>query len=111
MGECFLFYFNNWWAKEDEVQSLADELKYLEEHYNEIEKEYKKRQYIEQVLIPDLKKKSFKIIKDNPGILQTEVYGHFEPEVKRHVQDAIYQLNREEKIHREKQGRTYKLYT
>lgn len=108
-GECFLFWFENWWATEDEVKRLTEELKYLEEHMDELEKEYKRQQYINNILIPDIKIKAIQIIKDNPGILQTEVYGHFEAKHKTFVQDALYQLAKEGKITREKQGRTYKL--
>ena len=109
MGECHLFYFNSMWAQDDVVNSLKGEFKFLEDNFDEVEKDYKRKQYIEHILIPDLKAKSLTIIKDNQEILQTEVYRYFDKEIKTHVQDAIYQLNREGKIHREKQGRTYKL--
>lgn len=108
-GECFLYWFENWWAKEEEVKRLTEELHYLEEHIDELEAEYKRRQYIEHILIPDLKKKALEIVENNPGIIQTDVYTHFEPEVKSYVQDACRALYKEGKIKREKHGRTFKL--
>lgn len=108
-GECFLYWFVATWAQDEEVKRLTDELHYLEEHIDELEEEYKRRQYIEHILIPDLKKKALEIVKNHPGIIQTDVYTHFEPEVKNYVQDACRTLYKEGKIKREKHGRTFKL--
>jgi len=108
-GECFLFWFVSTWAKDEEVKELSAELKYTEEHIEELEEAYKKRQYIENILIPDIKKKAIEIIKNNPGIIQTDVYNFFEPEVKMYVQDVLRVLSKTGKIKREKYGRTYKL--
>lgn len=109
-GECFLFWFVNLWAKDEEVQQLTEELRYIEEHFDELEEEYKKDQYIQNVLIPDLTKKVLELVKNNPGILQTEAYTYFEPEVKDYVQGVFRNLSNEGKIKREKHGRTFKLY-
>lgn len=108
-GECFLYWFVNWMAKDAEVKELNAELKYMEEHMQELEEAYKKRQYIENILIPDIKKKAVEIIKENPGIVQTDVYAFFEPEVKMYVQDVLRILSKTGKIKRLKFGRTYKL--
>lgn len=108
-GECYLYWFENSWAKSDKVEQLQSELHYLEEHFDEIEENYKKRQYIENILIPDLKKQVIEIVKNNPGIVQTELYAHFNPEVKDYVQDVCRTLFKENKIKREKYGRTFKL--
>lgn len=108
-GECFLFWFVETWAKDEEVKRLSDELHYIEEHIVELEESYKRRQYIENILIPDIKKKAIEIIKNNPGIIQTEIYSFFEPDVKIYVQDVLRLLSKSGEIKREKYGRTYKL--
>lgn len=43
-GECFLYWFVSIWAKEDEVDKLYAELRYIEEHISELEEKYKKMQ-------------------------------------------------------------------
>lgn len=111
MGECYLFYFENWWASKEEVKSLTDELKRLEDNLDELEAEYARNQYIEHVLIPELKQKALNVVKENPGIIQTDAYSYFDPDMKAYVQDAFRILSKEGKIKREKHGRTYKLTT
>ncbi len=108
-GECFLFWFVETWAKEQEVKELYSELRYIEEHYDELKKEYDRKQYIERILIPELKKKAIEVVKENPGIIQTDAYGFFDPNVKPYVQEVFRALSKEGKIKREKHGRTYKL--
>ena len=108
-GECFTFWFCETWAKDEEVQKMRSELKYIEEHIDELEADYKKRQYVENILIPDLKKKAYALVKESPGILQTDAYKQFAPEVEIYVRDVFRALEKEGKIKREKHGRTYKL--
>lgn len=108
-GECFLFWFVETWAKAEEVKELYSELQYIEEHYDELKKEYDRRQYIEHILIPELKKKAIEVVTESPGIIQTDAYNYFNPDVKSYVQEAFRILSREGKIKREKHGRTYKL--
>lgn len=108
-GECFLFWFVHTWAQDEQVQKMYAELRYIEEHHEELEKKYKRQQYIEHILIPELKKKAIEVVRENPGIIQTDAYSHFEPEVKSYVQDVFRILSNEGKIKREKHGRTYKL--
>lgn len=108
-GECYLYWFESYWVQDEEVKKLYSELQYMEEHYDELKKEYERKQYIENILIPELKKKAIEVVKENPGIIQTDAYGFFDPDAKSYVQEVFRILSREGKIKREKQGRTYKL--
>jgi len=109
LGECYLFWFVETWAKDEEVKELYSELRYIEEHYDELEEKYERSQYIKHILIPEIKRKALEVVKENPGIIQTDAYSYFAPEVKTYVQGAFNTLSKEGKIKREKHGRTYKL--
>lgn len=101
-GECFLYWFENWWAKEDEVQRFKDELEYMETHIDELlqqEKTLKK-------LRTDLKK----IIQDEPGVKQEQLYKRFSPDLKSHISNELYHMAAKGIIRREKSGRSYELY-
>lgn len=111
MGECFLFWFVETWAKNDEVNKLESELKYIEENFSALESKYKQEQYIENVLLPSIKRKALDIVKKNKSIIQTDVYKYFREEEKIYVRDVLRMLSIEGKIKREKCGRTYKLTT
>ncbi len=50
-------------------------------------------------------------VKERPGILQTEFYDLIPEENRRRLQDILLQMDREGLLRREREGRTYRLYT
>lgn len=108
-GECFNRYREILFT-DDYIEKRYNELKQLETNLDRAEEDYKRQQQIEKNVLPNLKKYLRAIIKENPGILQTDVYKHFDEDVKDYVSAELYQMNRSGKIYREKAGRTYKLY-
>lgn len=109
-GECFVYWSTALFGDED-FQSLKDELKNIEEHYDDLEEKYEIEQRIQTKIIPELKRKLPKIIRQNPGILQTDVYKMFPSEYKTHISYELYNMERAGKIERQKSGRTYSLRT
>ena len=55
-------------------------------------------------------KKIIDVIKNNDGILQKDIYAHFNPIIKNDLQSHLYLLAKEGKIKRVKQGSTYALH-
>lgn len=107
-GECFAYWSTALFGDKD-FEELKNELKYLKDHYVELEEKYKMDQIIQSKIIPELKRKLPKIIKQNPGILQTDVYKMFPDEYKSHISSELYYMERNRKIERQKHGRTYSL--
>ena len=50
------------------------------------------------------------IIRKEPGIVQSELYKRFDPSVKNHISNELYQMEIHNVVVREKSGRSYKLY-
>ena len=48
-------------------------------------------------------------LNDNNGILQSDVYKHFNPFAKLEIQSLLYEWGESGKINREKSGRSYKI--
>lgn len=99
-GECFVYWSSALFGDKD-YQSLKDELKHVENHMNELNEKYKMEQHIKNELPT--------IIKKNPGILQTEVYKLFPDDSKSIVSSALYAMESDGRIIRNKSGRTYSL--
>lgn len=106
--ECFVHWSKTLFGDKD-YQDMKDELKYIKDHFDELDKKYRLEQHIQTKIIPELRKKLPKIIKQNPGILQTEVYKMFPDDYKDHISYELYKMCREEIIERVKVGRTYSL--
>lgn len=59
--------------------------------------------------VKDLKPRVLDCIRDNPGILQTELYKRFDASVKTDIQEILYYLSKDGLISRQKKGNTYEL--
>lgn len=57
-----------------------------------------------------LRMKLLRLIMQQPGIVQTEVYAHFTTEERREIQNLLRDLDQQALLRREKQGNTYALY-
>ena len=49
-------------------------------------------------------------VMEQPGIMQTEIYGLFPKENRKHLQATLLQLDKENVLRREKEGNSYRLF-
>lgn len=78
-------------------------LKFLKENYTELKSQEIKR---DENLV-DLKQKLISYISEKQPILQSEIYKAFDTSVKNDIRDMLYHFEKEGKIKREKQGKSY----
>lgn len=103
-------YFSNYWghchnSKNTDfvfISKILKLLKYLEANYDSEKNKI--------LAIENLQYELLKIISDNPGILQKDIYNFFDTYLKSEVQSKLYDMDSHKKIYREKYGNTYKLY-
>lgn len=112
LGEEYEKYFYNSWEK----RSSSDGLTYIErfiKELNELEqnfyalREAEKRHQRESV---NLKSRLLNVIKDNPGIKQSEIYKFFDGSVKEDIRSILYFSEKDGTVKREKTGNTYKVF-
>ena len=108
-GECYAFWCDEILATDDYLEKRISDLKYLEENMATLQEEYERRQFIESNILPNLKKELFRIVKDNPGIIQKDIYKKYDPDLKSDISSIFYFMAKEGKIIREKSGNSYKL--
>lgn len=108
-GECFSFWCSEYLIGKEFLEKRKTELQYIENNMDELLEKEKFDKAFKENLLPHLREDLLKIIEDNPGILQTDVYKMFEPEAKDHLSSELYFMAKENLIHREKQGRSYAL--
>ena len=108
-GECFDFWFHEILITPDYIQKRKAELKELEENLEELIKKDDRQQYININILPTLEKDLLALISQKGEILQTELYKEFPEDIKEYVKEHLYFLARDNKIVREKSGRTYLL--
>lgn len=108
-GECFSFWCSEYLIGKEFLEKRKTELQYIENNMDELLEKEKFDKAFKENLLPHLREDLLKIIEDNPGILQTDVYKMFEPEAKDYLSSELYFMAKENLIHREKQGRSYAL--
>lgn len=108
-GECFSKWFSDCIADREYLEIRQADLKYIEEHYDELLKQEQVKRNIEQNLLPHLRTDLLNIIQSTPGILQTDIYKKFDPPAKEYVSSELYFMAKDGIIKREKAGRTYSL--
>ena len=108
-GECF-----NYWREDlftdDYLKKLSKELDDLKANIEKLNAEYEAKQEFEIHVLPTLQEKLVEIIRENPGILQKDIYKLFDPIAKAYIQEQLYSASKSNQIEREKSGNTYKLY-
>lgn len=108
-GECFSVWCSEHLIGKGYFEKRQNDLKYIEEHFDELlEKESCKRD-IEQNLLPHLKSDLLKIIRENPGILQRDIYKLFDKSAKEYISSELYFMAKNHLIIREKSGSTYSI--
>jgi hypothetical protein len=102
-GECFVEWSKLSICNPTAMESYRNDLKEIEDNLEElIEKEN---------LIKWLKSELLKIVQEEPGVYQPDIYKRFDVELKPEVSNQLYLLYAKGLITREKSGRSYKLYT
>lgn len=122
-GECYFKYFSDMHmhchnSRNPDFEYIASSearLKYLQENYDKAVKEAKEEKEREErkqnlLVSINLEGELEKILKADPGILQSEVYKLFDSLLKDEVSKTLYYLAKDGKISREKSGRSYKLF-
>ena len=105
LGECFDYWRDKTLLSDNEIKELTTELEYIKENYDDLTDEYQREQYIKCCILPEIPK----IIKANPGILQTDIYKMYPVDCKIHISSELYNLSYNGQVIREKSGRTYSL--
>ena len=82
----------------------------MRENIDALKIEYEAKQDFEANILPKLERELLKIIKENPGVLQKDVYKMFDPIAKSYIQEKLYSAEKSHRIRREKSGNTYKLF-
>ena len=64
-----------------------------------------------QLYSKNLNKTLFDFLRNHNGILQKDVYKHFDESIKTDIQSLLYEWEKSKRIKREKVGNTYKIIT
>lgn len=105
-NECFAHWFDGVIASAEYISERKEDLEYLESNLETLQKEYEETQR----LLDGLERKVLKQLKENDGILQSELLKKFDEKVRFNVSSILYSWEQEEKIERTKSGRSYILH-
>lgn len=101
-GETFVEWSKLVVCNPDSMEMYRNDLKKIEENLDAlIEKEN---------LINWLKPELLRMVREEPGVIQSDLYKRFDAELKPEVSNQLYLLYAKGLITREKSGRSYKLY-
>jgi hypothetical protein len=100
-GECFEFWATFMVADPQIMDDLRERKQYLENHMDELLNKEK--------LVGNLQQELKEIIAKEPGIMQSEIYKRYAPELKGDVSNTLYQMATAGIIIREKSGRSYSI--
>lgn len=101
-GECFAKWFNDLVCDPILLDNYKADLKSMEDNIEELLKKEK--------VIKKLKEDLLEIIKEEPGVVQSELYKRFDAELKTDISNELYWFSTKGVITREKSGRSYKLF-
>lgn len=106
-GECFEFWFNEILTGKGYLKQRKKELENLSISLSKTQEEYEQK----QKLLSDIDTVLWDFLISNTGILQKDLYKHFDISIKSDIQSLLYEWNKSGKIKREKVGNTYKIFT
>lgn len=114
LGKDYADYFSKTWEHGRNsrcsdfcyITRYEEQLAQLRENYESLKA--KDERYLQN--IKDLKPRVIACIRENPGILQTELYKQFDETVKPDIQEMLYFLSKDGFIIRQKKGNTYELH-
>ena len=105
-GECYERYFHDMYTENPNFLNLLnkrkEELEYIEKNYDKLLQKESKRKTLKNDVI--------RIIRENPGILQKDLYQEFDSDFKPDISNMLYTMDKDQEIKREKSGNTYKVY-
>ena len=118
--ECFQKYFTDMHMKchnsrnscFEFVEPNIERLNYIKANYHTLllkEKQVKEAADKKRNLLKNLDSEIMDAIKNNPNIIQSDLYKMFDPLLKDDISEKIYFWAKDGKIKREKSGRSYKL--
>ena len=105
-GECFGYWFSSIIENDEQITRRQAELDELTDNFIAIESEWK----IRQRELHNLDAKIKNLLKENDGILQSEFVKMFDQSVQHEVKEKLYYMDKEGKLQRTKQGRSYSLH-
>lgn len=105
-GECFEFWFNEILTDKGYLKQRKKELETLSISLSKTQDEYEQK----QKLLSDIYTVLWNFLISNTGILQKDLYKHFDSSIKSEIQSLLYEWDKSGKIKREKSGNTYKLF-
>lgn len=116
-NECFIKYFSDMWehcynsrCKDFEYVTIFEkELQEIEANYSELLQKEQRADYITQNILPYLKAELIAIIRNEPGIMQSDIYKRYDADIKPHISSELYAMDKAKIIRREKSGKSYKL--
>ena len=105
-GECFSFWCSEYLVGQKFKEGLEKDLKNLEKHRDEIlHVERIKAEYL-----PNLSNTILEILKNEPGILQSDLWKKFDIAIKSNVLETISKMELQNLIVKKKSGKSYALY-
>lgn len=104
-GECFEFWFNEILTGKGYLKKRKQELDILSATLSKTQSEYEKK----QKLLSNIDTVLFDFLISHNGILQKDLYTHFDSSIKSDIQTLLYEWDKSGKIKREKLGNTYKI--
>lgn len=105
-GECFEFWFYETLTSRDYTKQRKEELKELQDNFDVLEKQYRKK----MKELSDLDERLLKALMENQGVLQSDFVKKFDPIIHNDVKEKLYYLSKEGKLQRTKSGRSYTLH-
>ena len=105
-GECFEKWFDDLIASQDRIDKYKTRQKYIEDNVDGLLEVEKRNREIVQTILPRLKYTLIEIIKNEPNIIQSELYKRFVPDIKPHISSELYYMEKNGLICREKSGKS-----
>ncbi len=105
-GECFEFWYYEILTSPDYLEKRRSELAELETNFEELQELYLRKQQN----MTGIEEKIVELLKENDGITQAEFIKLFDASVKSELSKILYYWEKEGKVERIKQGRSYVLH-
>ena len=116
--ECFAKYFSDMWEHCHNsrckdfayVTPFEEDLKGLEDNYEEMLQKEQRDNYIKNNILPTLRHNLIKTIKSEPGILQVDLFKRYDADLKPFIHTELYKLELDGLLVKEKDGRRNRLF-
>lgn len=109
-GECFAEWATILVANPTSLAKNKEELKRIEENYEEIALKEQRENYIKTNILPTLRQDLIDAIKSEPGVFQVDLFKRYDADLKPYIHTELYKLELEGLLAKEKEGRKNKLF-